>query len=103
MIKVLGEHGGAAGVNFGYYFLGEGEVSRIQDIAKHIRHLSDVGGMDCVALGTDFYGIPDNLEIKNAAEMGLLANYLKKEGFKESHIDKIFYGNTERIIREVLR
>ncbi len=35
--------------------------------------------------------------------MGLLLNALEIEGFKEEEIEKIYYKNAERIIRDVLR
>ena len=55
-----------------------------------------------MGLGSDFDGIDNNLEMKNCSYLGLLEQELKKSGFHESEIDKIFYQNVLAFYKEVL-
>lgn len=102
MIKVLAEKGGVTGINFAGDFLGEDEYSRVEDMVRHLKHIKNVGGIDVLALGTDFDGIPRSLEIGNAGEMEKLDYALSKAGFTIEEIEKIFYKNAMRVIKDVL-
>lgn len=103
MIKVLSEKGGIIGINFEREFLGGADLSRAEDMAAHIKHIRDVGGIDAVAIGTDFDGIPQDLEIKNAGEMEKLITELSREGFSSNEIDKITHKNVIRFINDVMK
>lgn len=102
MIKALSEKGGVMGINFCGHFLGESKIATIEDMITHILHIKRVGGMEVIALGSDFDGIENEVEIRNISEMDKLSDALLKSGFTSSEIDKIFYKNAERIIKEVL-
>lgn len=102
MIRVLANSGGITGINFCSAFLGESKTSNIKDMIKHIKHIKNVGGIDVVALGSDFDGIDCEVEIANVSEMGKLAIELEKEGFTTDEIEKIYYKNALRVIKEVL-
>lgn len=106
MIKELSKRGGVMGINFCGDFLSEEKpsdnYSSIKDMIRHIKHITKVGGIDCVGLGTDFDGIKPNLEIKDASMMPLLEKALYEEGFKEEEIAKIFYKNVLRVYKEIL-
>lgn len=103
MIKALSEKGGIIGINFEREFLGGADLSRAEDMAAHIKHIRDVGGIDAVAIGTDFDGIPQDLEIKNAGEMEKLIIELSREGFSSNEIDKITHKNVMRFINDVMK
>ena len=102
MIRVLANSGGIMGINFCSAFLGESKTSTIKDMIKHIKHMKNIGGIDIVALGSDFDGIDCEVEIANVSEMGKLAIELEKEGFTTDEIEKIYYKNALRVIKEVL-
>lgn len=102
MIKALAERGGVIGINFEGSFLGESGVSRVEDMTRHIAHIKNVGGIDVIAIGTDFDGIGQKLEIKNASEMYKLADGLQKSGFTEDEIEKIMYRNAASFIGDVM-
>lgn len=108
MIRILANRGGIAGLNFcGSFLTFSSDIkkepkSTIEAMVRHIKHIVMVGGTDVLALGSDFDGIPQNLELKDASYMPLLADALKKEGIHEDTIDKIFYQNALRVIREIL-
>jgi len=106
MLRALGNAGGVAGLNFyGPFLGGDGKNmrSRIADMARHARHMANVGGMECVALGSDFDGIEGDLELSGIEQMEKLFDALSQAGFSEEEIDKIAFGNAKRIIYEVLR
>lgn len=105
MIRLLAERGGVTGLNFCPGFLNDREDERatIASVAEHARHIVNVGGEDCLGLGSDFDGIPTHDELKDASCLPLLADALLKGGFSERQVDKIFSGNVLRVYREVLK
>ena len=103
MIKLLAEKGGVMGINFCSDFLGQERVSSIQEIIFHIKHIKNVGGIDVLALGSDFDGIENEVEIKDPSEFEKLYSSLKNNNFKESEIEKIFYKNVIRVFEETLK
>lgn len=105
MLRRLADCGGVAGVNFYGAFLQKDaatEKSTIEALATHIRYMTNVGGEDCVALGTDFDGICGELEIGNPLQMELLFDRLKKEGFFAGQIEKFAYRNALRVLHDML-
>ncbi|WP_035301797.1 dipeptidase [Clostridium sp. DL-VIII] len=103
MIKLLAEKGGVMGLNFCADFLGNKSVSSIEDMVFHINHIRNIGGIDVLAIGSDFDGIKNEVEIKNASEFDKLHAALKENDFKEAEIEKIFYKNSLRVFEETLK
>lgn len=106
MVKLLGEKGGVAGLNFCPAFLNTDPQdlhSTAGRIAQHARHLAHCGGIECVALGGDLDGISGDLEIGDPTQMPLLEKALRAEGFSEADLERIFYKNALRIIQDVLK
>lgn len=104
MIRALAEKGGVAGLNFCSNFLSPDITcteSRIADMASHIRHMANVGGIECVALGTDFDGIGGSLEIETPLQMHLLFEKLQEVGFSEEDVEKIAWKNAVRVLKEI--
>ena len=62
MIVKLAEKGGVMGLNFCAPFLGNERVPSINSMIKHIKHIRNVGGIDVLALGTDYDGIGNEVE-----------------------------------------
>jgi membrane dipeptidase len=105
MIRVLAEKGGIMGLNFESFFLNEGEptaLSTVEDMIRHLKHIRNVGGIDVMAIGTDFDGTMHSSQIAHLGEMEKLTVALKKNRFSEEEIDKIYYKNALRIIKQVL-
>jgi len=102
MIRRLADKGGVMGINFCGEFLGGTAVSRIDDMMTHIKHIYQVGGIEVLALGTDFDGIDNALEIATIGEIGKLMQALRDHGFTEGEIEKIAYKNTLRVMQECL-
>ncbi len=109
MLKKLAENGGVTGINFFNNFLVEGElkdkleVSTVADMVRHIKHIRDVAGVEVIALGSDFDGIGNPVEIEDIAQMSKLSDALFSNGFSSDDIEKIFYKNSIRVIKDVLK
>lgn len=104
MIKALANKGGVMGLNFCTEFLNDNDkISRISYMVEHLKHIRNIGGIDVMAIGTDFDGIGSKLEISNISEMDKLVTAIEKAGFTSNEIEKIFYKNVQRVISEVLR
>lgn len=105
MIKLLADKGGVMGLNLESFFLCPEEpttISTIEDMIRHLQHIRKVGGIEVMAIGTDFDGTIHTSEIPNIGEMSKLAEALLKNGFTEDEIDKIYYKNALRVIKDVL-
>ena len=107
MIKRMSERGGVAGINYYCEFLrdwkeGEERSSRIRDMISHMKHMKQVGGIQCIGLGSDFDGIEGELEIKSPADMPALESAMGKAGFTGSEIEAVFSGNVLRVYKEIL-
>ncbi|KAB1438470.1 dipeptidase [Candidatus Galacturonibacter soehngenii] len=107
MIRKLAQRGGVIGLNYSPNFLEEGETeedchSSVALMASHARHITNIGGIECLALGSDFDGIEGKLEMKNCSMLPLLLEALEKEGFKHSQIEAIFYKNVLHLYKELL-
>ena len=127
-LKALGDSGGLVGVNFFSGFLNEpyrlqfDEIIKkdpaifmqiletrqvpgltvnvpMSDIADHIDHMVKVAGEDCVALGSDFDGIPEApFGVKGSDYYPLLEVELRSRGYSENRIEKIFSANFVRVL-----
>lgn len=102
MIRTLSESGGVMGICFERDFLGDSKHARVDDMIRHIKHIKNIGGIDVIAIGSDFDGCNPNGEIENIGEIEKLIQALRDNGFSEDEIDKIFYRNALRVIRDVL-
>lgn len=105
MIKKLANRGGVTGMNYYPVFLEEDKEDKgtIASIVRHIKHIANVGGYECIGLGSDFDGIPLHKELSDASYMPLLAEALEKEGFTNSQVEGIFYKNVLRVYKEILK
>lgn len=106
MIRTLAEHGGVMGLNFGPEFLSANPKSRtscIEDMIAQLRHMIQVGGEDCPAIGSDFDGMKGKMQIGGSDKMQLLFEQMEREGFSPRQIEKVAYKNAERVIREVCK
>jgi membrane dipeptidase len=104
MIRTLADKGGVAGINFAPDFLSpdsNGE-SRIRDLCRHVLHFIDVGGEECVGLGTDFDGIHGQFEVGQPTDMEKLFDALLQNGMSERQLEKFAFLNVLRILLDVL-
>jgi len=102
MIKAIANSGGVIGINFFPTLVNNNHISSIDMIVEHMLYMINQGGIDVMAIGTDFDGIKGPLEIKDISQMYLLKDALSKKGLNQNQIDKIWQNNAKRVIREVL-
>lgn len=78
-------------------------IATIDDVVAHIDHAVKIAGIDHVGIGSDFDGIdsvPNGLE--DISKMPKLAAALKRKGYSDADIQKIWSGNVLRLIRVVV-
>ena len=107
MIRAISEKGGLTGINYCAAFLdsnpeAEQQRSTVALMAEHIRHIRETGGIDMIALGSDFDGIGNNLEMYDCSCLPMLETELRRRHFSDDEIEKIFYGNALRLLKEFL-
>jgi membrane dipeptidase len=105
MIRTLAEKGGVVGLNFAPEFLNADisvKESTAELISAHARHLIDVGGSGCVALGSDFDGVQGSLEVGRVEKMPLLFDRLSYDGVKDDIIEKIAWKNALRVMKDIM-
>lgn len=104
MIKIIADRGGVIGLNFYGLFLNESadDFSNVKRMAEHARHIINVGGSECLGLGSDFDGIDGRLEMEDCSQMEKLIAELEKQHFTIEEIEKIVYKNTLNVYKEML-
>ncbi|MCR3955018.1 MAG: dipeptidase [Gudongella sp.] len=106
MIRILGEKGGVAGINFAPHFLQPDTTtdrSTVELMVRHLNHMKNVGGEDVVALGSDFDGIGGELEVDSIERMPMIFAALEKDGWSQGQIEKLAYRNALRVIGESMK
>ena len=104
-LRKLADCGGITGINFAPAFLNSDIArtdSRAELMAVHARHMADVAGVDVIALGSDLDGIRGDLEVGSSDKFGLIEDALKRHGFTSDEIEKIFWKNAIRVMKETL-
>lgn len=106
MLRLIAEHGGICGINFAYEFISDEEsgshLTTIDGMIRHMKHIRDVAGIDTIGFGSDFDGIGNPVEVKNAAGMQQIALKMEAAGFTADEIEKVFYKNALRVYKQVL-
>lgn len=104
MIKTIANRGGVIGLNYYGCFLNEknDSTSTVAKMVEHARYITNVGGIECLGLGSDFDGIVGTLEIENCAQLYKLFDALEASGFSQDAIEKIAYQNVLRVYKELL-
>jgi membrane dipeptidase len=104
MIRALADAGGVAGINYCPAFLNadtDAVVSTAALAVRHIEHIINTGGEDCVSLGGDWDGMDGDVELRGPEKMGILFDALADKGYPGRVIEKIAWGNALRVIAAV--
>ena len=100
IIREIAKRKGVIGVFFSNKYINSRMRPSVVDVANHIDHVVKIGGIDTVAIGSDFGGIttgtPKGLE--SAAKFSNLFNELSKRGYSKKNIEKIAYKNATRVL-----
>ena len=99
----MADQGGVIGVYFCPHFLRKDQPATVDDVVEHIMYLVNVGGIQCVGLGSDFDGIDQTpLGLEHYGKTMDLADSLMDRGLSADHVEKIMGGNLKRICCIVL-
>ena len=102
MILALHEKGGVMGMNYCDDFIADDGNGTIERIVDHIDHIKSLGCLDVIGLGSDFDGIPERKEMASCDKLPLLEEALRKRGYDDEEIAKIFYKNVLRVYKDIL-
>jgi len=72
----------------------------VSDVVDHIDHAVKIAGIDHVGIGTDFGGSSAD-GVRDASEMKNITIELLRRGYSKKNIEKIWGGNTMRVMRQV--
>lgn len=100
-VKALIERKGFIGVNFYPPFLAKDRRATLEDAARHIDAICQMGGEDIVGFGSDFDGIdswPE--ELASPADFPRLLNLLDAWGYSRAQLEKIAGLNYWRFLRD---
>lgn len=101
-IKLIADSGGVVGLYFCADFLSSdlSEEGQKEALLRHARAIVNAGGEDCLALGSDFDGIPENPYLKNPSYMPDFLSLLAGE-FGEGRAEKFAYRNFIRVLSQI--
>ncbi len=95
-LRAIADRGGCIGVIFCPRYLGG---DGIDAVVKHMKHIIDVVGEDCPALGSDWDGfIVPTRDLADPTGLPLLTAALLEAGYKEPTIAKILRDNALRVL-----
>lgn len=97
LIKKIADCGGVIGVNYCHDFLG-GDT--FESVVRHIARIIDIGGEDCVALGSDFDGIPAPEDLEDCSKVENLLKFLESR-MGATPLEKLAHLNFERVFKDV--
>ncbi len=74
----------------------------VKTVVDHIEHIINQGGIDCVAIGSDFDGMSmPPIGLEDCSGMPNITKELLLRNYGENDIEKILGGNFMRIFKEV--
>jgi membrane dipeptidase len=100
-IRGIAASGGVVGINFHQPFLAEapGKGANLSDVVRQVKHIRQVGGIDVVAIGSDFEGgISPVPELSDASRFPVLHRALRAAGFSAQEVRKVFSQNALRVL-----
>jgi len=99
-IKAIAQRGGIIGVFFLPQYISKKLPATVKDVADHIDHIREVGGINVLALGSDFDGMAKRTKgLEDAGKLPALTEELIKRGYTETEIKKILGENFLNFIK----
>lgn len=99
-LRALARHGGIVGVNQVSDFVAV-EKPSLDKFIDHIIYISELIGVEHVALGSDFDGA-DDVVLKGVQDYRNLPGKMRERGFSEDEIRKILSENAGRTIKSII-
>lgn len=93
-INLLIQRGGLIGLNFHNAFLNDNPAgASVTDILRHAEHFLSLGAEDALCFGSDFDGGILPADFQNSRVYSTLYELFLQHHYKESQIQKVFFGN----------
>lgn len=106
-LDAIRERKGIAGLNYATTMLRadglENTDTPLSDMVRHIDHMVERMGIDCVALGSDFDGATIPAAVGDAAGSQALVEALRAAGYGEDDLAKLCRENWLRLLKTVWR
>lgn len=101
-LRELIRRGGLMGLNFYGPFVGD--KPRVEDLARHVDAVLELGGEDILALGSDFDGCGERFPqgIAGVQSVPGIQAALELAGAGTALVEKIFYKNAQRFLERNL-
>ena len=101
-IKSIADTGGAVSVIFMNYWLADTHEKKGLDlVVKTMKHIRQVGGIDCVGFGSDFDGFTDPPDdLSDPSMLPSLTDAMLRGGFSDTEAEKILGLNLRRMLRD---
>lgn len=94
---------GLIGMNLYSWFINNTDRSSIDEMITHIEYILSLGGIDVLAIGSDFDGIETMpCEMQNIRDIGKLPERMLQKNFPEKTVKKIMFDNFMRFAEENL-
>lgn len=98
-LRIIGETGGVAGLNFHGPFVARKKKPTVDDVIAQLTHMIAVAGIDHVAIGSDFDGgIAPAKGLEDASMLPALSERLQKKGMSRGDVLKVFSMNALRVL-----
>ncbi len=79
------------------------ERARLEDLARHVIHILDKGGEECLGLGSDFDGVDSLVEpVDGVSDVPRIFDFLHKQGILSRVLEKIACYNAMAFFKRVL-
>lgn len=101
-IRQVADTGGVVGIILMNYWLTPVKIKQgLHYVVETARRIRNLGGIETVALGTDFDGFTDPPDdVKDMADLPNITEALLRGGFSEADIQLILGGNALRVLRQ---
>ncbi|MGB0497317.1 MAG: dipeptidase [Rubricella sp.] len=101
-LRLIGERQGLVGLNYATAFLREDgrmvELDTLEPMIRHLSHMIEIAGEDCVGLGSDYDGALIPAPIGHVGGGQALVEAMRTAGFGEALIEKIAWRNWLRVL-----
>lgn len=98
-LRIIGQTGGVAGINFHAPFVSASPGATLADVITQVEHMVKVAGIDHVAVGSDFDGgITPADGLSDASTFPALSAALRRRGMSYGDVLKIFSSNALRVL-----
>ncbi len=104
LISLIADRGGLVGITFSATQLGATATDEdvpLSVVLDHVEHVADVGGVEAVALGSDFDGARIPEDVGDASGLRPIVEGLSDRGFDDDEVRAIAWDNWRRVLESV--